>query len=325
MSLPTFSFTTTGEEAAITLAGEIHGKNVLITGTSMGGIGFETARVIAKHANLVIIAGYSPERLTLSEDAIKKENPSANIRRLVIDLSSLAAVRKAAAEVNAYPEPLHVLVNNAAAPVGPFKLTVDNLESQTATDFIGPFLFTKLLTPKLLAAGTASYVPRAVFLSSIGHTFIPALDLNMIAGKPDQATYHPINAYFHAKAANILLAIELSKRSGGKINAYSVCPGFIYTNLLQKEESIEFIQAAGFLGADGKPNTEQVDTWKTLPQGATTTVVAAFDPRLNDKPGAYLSNGAEANNERAAHSSDPANAEKLWTQTEEIICEKSTF
>jgi hypothetical protein len=49
--------------------------------------------------------------LRLTEEAIKKDVPGANIRPLVLDLSSLAAVRKAAAEVNAYSEPLHVRVS----------------------------------------------------------------------------------------------------------------------------------------------------------------------------------------------------------------------
>jgi len=57
----------------------------------------------------VIITGYNAERLQLSADGIRKEVPTANIRTLVLDLSSLAAVRKAAEEVNAYSEPLHVL------------------------------------------------------------------------------------------------------------------------------------------------------------------------------------------------------------------------
>ncbi|KAJ7828357.1 hypothetical protein B0H14DRAFT_1218560 [Mycena olivaceomarginata] len=325
MSLPIFAFSSTGEEVANAFAQEIQGKNVLITGTSVGGIGFETARVIAKHANLIIITGYDSDRLKISEDAIKKETPSANIRRLVLDLSSLAEVRKAAAEVNTYPEPLHVLINNAAAPIGPFKLTVDNLESQTATDYIGPFLFTKLLAPKLLAASTGSYVPRVVFLSSYGHALMPELDLNKIVGKPDEAKYHPFYAYAHMKAASVLIAIELSKRSGGRINGYSLCPGQVYTNMHQREGSIELFQQIGLLDTDGRPSTEKFDAWKTIPQGAATMVVAAFDPRLNDHPGAYLSNGAEANKERAAYSSDPANAEKLWIQTEEIIGEKFTF
>jgi hypothetical protein len=50
-------------------------------------------------------------RLKKSEETIKKELPSANIRLLVLDLSSMKSVRKAAAEVNTYPEPLHVCIS----------------------------------------------------------------------------------------------------------------------------------------------------------------------------------------------------------------------
>jgi len=323
MSLPTFSFSTTADEVATVFADEIKGKNVLVTGTSPNGIGFETARVIAKHASLVIITGYNLERLKLSEDAIKRDVPSANIRPLVLDLSSLAAVRKAAAEINAYPEVLHVLIHNASAPFGPFKLTVDKLESQMATDHIGPFLLTKLIAPKLLAAATASYVPRVVFVSSNSHAFTSGINFDTMV-HPDPASYQSFDAYFQAKSANVLMARELSRRSGGRIRAYSLHPGTTYTNIHQKEETIAELQAAGILGADGQPNTEKMK-WKTIPQGAATTVAAAFDTRLNDIPGAYLSDSTEANNEVAAHSSDPVNAEKLWTVTEEIIGEKFVF
>ncbi|KAJ7478192.1 hypothetical protein FB451DRAFT_182384 [Mycena latifolia] len=323
MSLPTFSFSTTAEEVADTFASEIRGKNVLVTGTSINGIGFEAARVMAKYANLVIITGYNAERLKLSEDAIKKDVPSANIRRLSLDLSSLAGVRKAAAEVNAYPEPLHVLIHNAAAVIGPFKLTVDNLENQIATDHIGPFLLTKLLAPKILAAGTRGYVPRVVFVSSLAHSFGTGVDFDLMRF-PDPAKHENFPAYFQAKSANALTAIELSKRSNGRINAYSLHPGVIYTNINQKEESIADMQAFGILGPDGKPSTEKFP-WKTIPQGAATTVAAAFDTRLNDKPGAYLDDSTLATESLAPHSSDPANAEKLWTVTEEIIGEKFTF
>ncbi|KAJ7142298.1 hypothetical protein C8R44DRAFT_865649 [Mycena epipterygia] len=323
MNFPTFSLSTTADEVATAFAAEIQGKNVLITGTSINGIGFEAARVIAKHANLVVITGYNLERLKLSEEAIKKEIPSANIRKLVLDLSSLAAVRKAAAEVNAYPEPIHVLINNAAASFGPFKLTVDKLESQMATDHIGPFLLTKLLLPKILAAGTASYVPRVVFVSSSGHAFGTGVNFDTIA-HPDATKYKDTDAYLQAKSANVLTAIELSKRSKGKINAYSLHPGGIDTNVFHKAEAMPALQAFGVVDADGKINTAAGE-WKTIPQGAATTLAAAFDPRLNDKPGAYLSDSTEANQDIAPHSSDPTNAEKLWTITEEIIGENFTF
>ncbi|KAJ6603209.1 hypothetical protein DFH09DRAFT_1301031 [Mycena vulgaris] len=91
MSLTLFSFTTTAEEVDTTFSNEIRGKNVVVTGTSINGIGFETARVIAKYANLVVITGYNAERLKLSDAGIKKEFPSANIHPLRVDLSSLVS------------------------------------------------------------------------------------------------------------------------------------------------------------------------------------------------------------------------------------------
>ncbi|KAF8169825.1 hypothetical protein K438DRAFT_2061563 [Mycena galopus ATCC 62051] len=100
--------------------------------------------------------GYN-ERLKLSEEAIKTDIPTANIRRLTLDFSSLAEVRKAAAVVNTYSEPIHVLIN-----IGTFKLTVDGLESQTASDHVGPFLFIKLIAPK---------PPRVVLVASVTHAF----------------------------------------------------------------------------------------------------------------------------------------------------------
>ncbi|KAJ6554930.1 hypothetical protein DFH09DRAFT_1493832 [Mycena vulgaris] len=320
---PTFSFTTTAEEVATAFAHEIKGKNVLLTGTSINGIGFETSRAIAKHANLLIITGHNAERLKLAEQAIKQEIASANLRPLILDLSSLAAVRKAAAEVNAYPEPLHVLIHNAAAPIGLFKLTVDNLESQMATDHIGPFLFTKLLSPKLLATRTADYTPRVVLVSSSGHGFGTGVNFNTF-GKPEPAGYEPMEAYYQAKSANVLTAIELSKSSKGQINAYSLHPGSIYTNMM-REEAVAGLQALGVLGPDGLPHEDKKSNFKTIPQGAATTMVAAFDPGLNDKPGAYLHDCSAANHLIAPPSSDPANAEKLWTLTESIIGETFSF
>ncbi|KAJ7131252.1 hypothetical protein C8R44DRAFT_850068 [Mycena epipterygia] len=264
-------------------------------------------------------------RLKLSEEAIKRDVPSANIRRLALDLSSLAAVRTAAAELNAYSEPLHVLIHNAAAALVAFKLTADGLENQLATAHVGPFLLTKLLTPKLLAARTADYTPRVVFVSSAAHAAAAGVDLLLRALEhPEAATSQAFDTYAQAKSANVITAIELSKRSEGKINAYSLHPGVIYTNANQKEESIPVLQELGVLGQDGLPSSEKYE-WKTMAQGAATTVVAAFDPRLNDKPGAYLVDCVEANGQIAPHSSDPVSGAKLWAVTEKIIGETFVF
>ncbi|KAJ6453118.1 hypothetical protein C8R45DRAFT_635935 [Mycena sanguinolenta] len=323
MSLPAFTPTTTAEEVAAAFAEQIRGRNVLVTGTSIDGIGFETARVLAKYANLVILASYSSERLKLSEEAIKKETPTANIRRLILDLSSLAAVRKAAAEVNAYPEPLHVLIHNAVAGGGGFKLTTDGFESQIGTNHIGPFLLTKLLAPKLLAARSDSYIPRVVVVASDAHAFVP-FDITTVTAHPNPEAYDVFGTYAQSKAANILFANEFSRRAKGKINIYSLHPGTIATNMIKKEDNKAALVGIGLLTPDGLPNSE-FSAWKTRGQGAATTVVAAFDTRLESKSGAYLVDAVEANDKIAPHCSVPETAAKLWTITEDIVGEKFTL
>ncbi|KAJ6477102.1 NAD-P-binding protein [Mycena vitilis] len=313
---PAFSFSTSAEEVAAAFANEIRGRNV--TGTSLGGIGFETARVLARHANLIIMTGHNSSRLKLAEDAIKKELPTATIRPLVLDLSSLVAVRRAAAEVNALSEPLHILIHNAAAPMSSFKLTVDHLENQMATDHIGPFLFTKLLAPKILAAHSVHFTPRVIFVSSVGHGLGTGVNFNTL-GHPDPELYEGMEAYYQAKAANVLTGIELSRRAKGQINAYSLHPGAIYTKIMQTYAAIAGLHKLGYLTADGQPIDDS--KFKTIAQGAATTLVAALDPALNETPGAYLCDCVMANELIAPHSSDPANADKLWNMTEQIIGE----
>ncbi|KAJ7182479.1 hypothetical protein C8R43DRAFT_1100915 [Mycena crocata] len=340
---PTFTFSTTADEVAAAFSEEIKGKNVLITGTSINGMGFEAARVIAKYANLVIITGYNDERLRLSEEAIKKDVPTANIRRLTLDLTSLAAVRKAAEAVNAYPEELHVLVNNAAASGGSYRVTEEKFEIQMGVNHLGPFLFTKLIAPKLLASKTATYTPRVVFVSSGAHALCAGVDFDLMQ-HPTAEGYNSALAYWQSKSANVLTAIELSKRSQGALNAYSLNPGLVFTNMFQKEEAKAGIQALGLIGADGQPilNNGIMD-WKTIPQGAATIIAAAFDPRIAgrgscfdwvsvltagvilDKPGSYLDDAKVANESIAPHSSDPANGERLWALTEKLIGEEFSF
>jgi NAD(P)-dependent dehydrogenase (short-subunit alcohol dehydrogenase family) len=114
-------------------------------------------------------------------------------------------------------DPIQGLIPNAATTIGQFKLTADNLESQMATNHIGSFLLTKLLTPKILAARTEHYTPRVAFVSSVGHSMT---DFDTLA-RPDATGYVPKDAYNQCKAANVLCAIELSKRSEWQINGLS--------------------------------------------------------------------------------------------------------
>ncbi|KAJ7111783.1 hypothetical protein C8R44DRAFT_742153 [Mycena epipterygia] len=215
-------------------------------------------------------------------------------------------IHKAAAEINAYPEPLHVLIHNAAAAMGNFKFTVDNLEMQMATDHISPFLLTKLFVPKLLAAGTTSYTPHVVFISSGAGAVGAGINFNTIGNPTQRKCEHP----------HRYRAVQAIK--GRVMRTVTLHPGIIFTNMCRKEEPMTFMKQFGILGPNGLPNTKQHE-WKTIPQGAATTLAAAFDTRFDDKPSTYLSDSSDVNEVVAPQNSDPVNAEKV------IIGESFTF
>jgi NAD(P)-dependent dehydrogenase (short-subunit alcohol dehydrogenase family) len=180
--------------------------------------------VIAKHGPAVLIlAGRSQakcvftpisvkdpltrrfgERNEESASIILAESPTASLRHLVLDLSSLAAVRVAAAEVNAYAESVDVLINNAGVMACPYGTTVDGFETQFGTNHLGTFLFTNLIRPRL-APGA-----RIVNVSSRGHKLGPVRfdDIDFQKG----ATYDKWEAYGQAKTANMLFSVGLAKR-----------------------------------------------------------------------------------------------------------------
>jgi NAD(P)-dependent dehydrogenase (short-subunit alcohol dehydrogenase family) len=102
----------------------------------------------------------------------------------------------------------------------------DNLELQITTGHIGPFLFTKLITPKILDTKTAKFTPRVIVVASDAHKLLNAhgVDLEFFE-KPEASKVETYNLYQQPKSANILFALELPKRSKGKLRAYSLHPG----------------------------------------------------------------------------------------------------
>ena len=156
-----FGWGTTGEEATTALAQHIKGKTVIVTGVSPGGLGLETARVIAlRNPKLIILAGRSKEKLEQAEAEVNKAAPGTAVRQLVLDLGDLKKVRSAAAEVNGWEDvpSIDVVVNNAGIMATPFALTGDGIEKQFGTNHIGHFLFTQLVMGKILE----SQSPRVV-------------------------------------------------------------------------------------------------------------------------------------------------------------------
>ncbi|CAM0136317.1 hypothetical protein VKS41_006877 [Umbelopsis sp. WA50703] len=316
MSNKNFGAQTEAEEVAIYFDKEIKGKTVLITGCTWGGLGAEAARVIAKHhAALVIVAGRKQESLDDTIQKIKAETPSANLRPLILDLASLESVRRAADEVNAYSEAIDVLINNAAIMASPYHTTKDGFEAQVGTNHIGPFLFTNLILPKILASKTGS--PRIVNVSSSAHHLSPIRldDPFFDNGK----TYQKWVAYGASKTANIMFASELAKRYKDKgLTAFSLHPGAIPTNLQRDVDPItEFKEP--FKDYEGNVIDIANIFWKSIPQGTSTHLVAAFDPNITSESGSYLDDCQIAMDHAMAYAKDDTQAKKLWDWSEKTV------
>jgi len=202
------------------------GRTALVTGTTTGGLGHFTALELARRGGRVVLAGRSADKLDGTESAILGEVPGAVLEKLVLDLAELSSVR-AAAEEAAELGPIDVLVNNAGIMAPPFRRTADGLESQMATNHFGPFLFTGLLLPQLVASGDA----RVVTVSSQMHRrarHAPVWDPR------SQRRYRRWSVYSETKLANLLFTFELDRRARAKglpLRALAAHPGFSGTHL----------------------------------------------------------------------------------------------
>ncbi|XP_038695499.1 short-chain dehydrogenase TIC 32 B, chloroplastic-like isoform X2 [Tripterygium wilfordii] len=207
----------------------------IITGGASG-IGLETARVLALRKAHVIIAARNVDAANQAKLLILKEDETASVKVLKLDLSSLKSVRAFVDSFNALHLPLHILINNAGVMFCPYELSEDGVESQFAINHLGHFHLTNLLLDKMKSTADASGIEgRIVNLSSIAHqyTYKGGIRFDSIN---DQNGYSEKRAYGQSKLANILHAKELSRRfqeEGVNITANAVHPGLIMTNLFK--------------------------------------------------------------------------------------------
>jgi NAD(P)-dependent dehydrogenase (short-subunit alcohol dehydrogenase family) len=200
------------------------GRTALVTGVSVGGLGYATARELARAGAHVVLAGRSHDKVAETEKALLEELPSASLEGLLVDLASLESVREAAAS---YADPLDLLVNNAGIMAPPYSRTVDGFESQLATNHLGPFLLTGLLLPRLRPGA------RVVTVASQMHRVAPRAPLGDPRRKP--RPYLRWVAYGQTKLANLLFTFELDRRlraAGRPVSALAAHPGYAGTHLV---------------------------------------------------------------------------------------------
>ncbi len=309
----TFGAESTTDEV---LAGvDLTGSWVLVTGAG-GGLGQETARAVAAHGANVVMCVRDLSRGEIGAEPVRAAaaGTGATVELREVDLASLASVRAFTEGVRADHEQLDVLIANAGVMACPQTRTADGFEMQFGTNHLGHFLLVNRLRP-LLGAGS-----RIVNLSSGGHRFS---DVDLEDPSFDHTRYDPWAAYGRSKTANVLFSVELDRRGrDAGVRSAAVHPGGIMTDLGRHltEESMGALATA----RKGRPMT-----FKSVPQGAATTVWAGFVAPAEDIGGRYCEDChvAEIATDPTspagvyAYALDPASAAALWARSEELVGE----
>jgi NAD(P)-dependent dehydrogenase (short-subunit alcohol dehydrogenase family) len=316
---PAFGAKSTTDEV---LAGfNLSGKRALVTGVSAG-LGVETARALAAHGAEVV---GTARDLAKAERALGEAGAN-NIQLVEIDLADLTSVRAGADTLLADGRPFDLVIANAGVMATPFEHTADGFERQFGTNHLGHFVLVNRIAPLIREGG------RLVNLASSGHRFS---DIDLDDPSFEHTPYESFAAYGRSKTANILFAVEFDRRHKHRgVRATAVHPGGIQTELARYmgedalRKLVDTLDAN--LAKEGKPAFE----FKTIPQGAATSVWAGVVADADEVGGRYCENCHVSTNITEAspisatsegvrpYALDPERAKALWAKSEEMVGER---
>ena len=304
----------------------LRGKRILVTGVSAG-LGIETARSLAAHGADVVGAARDLTKAEAATEVVRKDavKNGGSFELVELDLGNLKSVRACADRILAKDKPFDVVIANAGVMATPFGKTADGFETQFGTNHLGHFVLVNRIASLIRASG------RLINLSSLGHRYS---NVDLDDPNFERTTYEPFVAYGRSKTANILFAVAFDNRHRDRgVRAAAVHPGVIHTELArhvdagQIEKIIE--QRNRQFAAEGKAPFQ----WKTIPQGAATSVWAGIVAPAQEIGGRYCEDChvAELLPDSVAtdaitqgvrgYALDPKNAEALWKKSEELVGE----
>jgi len=315
----TASFGATSTTDDVLAGVDLSGKRILVTGVSAG-LGVETARALASHGAQVVGAARDLKKAQGATQVVRDQAANGGGLELVaLDLADLKSVRACADALLADGRPFDVVIANAGVMACPKSTTKDGFETQFGTNHLGHFVLVNRIASLIKPGG------RLVNLASAGHRFS---DVNLDDPNFETTEYTEFGAYGRSKTANVLFAVEFDRRHKARgVRAAAVHPGGIQTEL-GRHMTPETTKAMIDSITSAQPAGEAF-SWKTIPQGAATSVWAAVVADAADVGGLYCEDChvAELQNEPGlrggvrSYALDADNAKALWAKSEEMVGE----
>jgi NAD(P)-dependent dehydrogenase (short-subunit alcohol dehydrogenase family) len=217
-------------------------KAYIITGPTSG-IGRCTALELAKHGTLVLV-GRDRGRLDEVQKTIEQKGQHAV--SVVCDLSDLASVRRAAAEIIALRLPIAGLLNNAGIVQMRATKNAQGWDMTFATNHLGPFVLTEALVPHLPDGTNVVFVASAVedperkpavAAGFRGGRYISAEASARGEWKPGGSTGPGMDAYATSKQCNLATVMVFASETP-RLRFNAVEPGFNPTTGLGREANV---------------------------------------------------------------------------------------
>jgi NAD(P)-dependent dehydrogenase (short-subunit alcohol dehydrogenase family) len=300
----------------------LSGKRILVTGVSAG-LGVETARTLAAHGAHVVGAARDLTKAKGATEHVRAQAAHGGGLELVkLDLTSLASVRACAAALVSAGKPFDLVIANAGVMACPKSQTFDGFETQFGTNHLGHFVLVNRIA-SLLKSGS-----RLVNLSSSGHRFS---DVDFDDPNFERTPYTEFGAYRRSKTANILFAVEFDRRhKANGVRATAVNPGSVKTELGRHLNSEITPLSSNPISAASSASGAPAVSWKTIPQGAATSVWSGIVASADEVGGLYcedchvaqLTEDEHIRRGVRAYALDPDRAKALWAKSEEMVGER---
>lgn len=281
---------------------DMQGKTVVITGATSG-IGEVTAIELARMGARIVFTARDPARGEKTLARLKLAGPHAAHSMHLADLSVLAGMKRAAAEIAEIAPVVDVLINNAGAIFSTRQNTADGLEMTFAVNHLAYYVLSLLLLHNLRAGGAEHAPGRIICTASAAHTHAKLNFANLQSHKG----YSGYPVYCRSKLCNILFTRAMARRVAGTgVTVNCLHPGFVATRFADEAE--------GLLGASFAV-TKKVGAI-TPEEGARTLIYLASAPRVAERTGLYFIKCMPATpSEEALNDAD---GEKLWQISAEL-------